>query len=108
MFRVVASLRARPDAAACFPIVEVGFMECNEPDIPEAIDRCAAAGATRVVAVPYFLHTGAHVCDDLPGLLEAANRRYPEIEFQTGDYIGLSPRVTDLLSARAEAVRKGS
>jgi sirohydrochlorin ferrochelatase len=107
MFRVVAALRARPDAAARFPIVEVGFMECNEPDISAAIDRCVAAGATRVVAVPYFLHTGAHVCDDLPGLLEAARRKYPEIEFRMGDYIGLSPRVTDLLEARSEAVTKG-
>jgi sirohydrochlorin ferrochelatase len=108
MFRVVASLRARPGAAARFPIVEVGFMECNEPDIPAAIDRCVAAGATRIVAVPYFLHTGNHVYDDLPGLLETARRRHSDIDFRMGDYIGLSPRVTDLLSARAEAVRKGS
>lgn len=101
MYRVVADLRARPDAAARFPIVEVGFMECNEPTIPEAIARCVEAGAGRIVAVPYFLHTGAHVCDDLPTLLEEARERYPAVEFLMGDYIGLSPRLTDLLAARA-------
>ena len=104
MYRVVEDLKARPAAAALFPIVEVGFMECNEPDIPEAIARCVAAGARRITAVPYFLHTGAHVCDDLPTLLEEARRRYPEVEFRMGDYIGLSPRLTDLLAARAAAV----
>ena len=103
MFRVVERFKARPDAAVRFPIVEVGFMECNEPTIPEAIARCVAAGATRVVAVPYFLHTGTHVCDDLPTLLEEAQEQYPEVEFRLGDYIGLSLLLTDLLACRAEA-----
>src|SRR5919199_4671448 len=105
MYRVVADLRARPEAAARFPIVEVGFMECNAPTIPEAIERCVAGGAGRIVAVPYFLHTGAHVCEDLPTLLEEAQQRYPGIEFLMGDYIGLSPRLTDLLAARAASLK---
>jgi sirohydrochlorin ferrochelatase len=103
MFRVVDELKARPDAAASFPVVEVGFMECNEPSIPDAVDRCVAAGATRVVAVPYFLHTGTHVADDLPTLLEEAQERHPSVTFAVGDYIGLSPRLTDLLADRATA-----
>jgi sirohydrochlorin ferrochelatase len=103
MFRVVETLKARPEAAAQFPIVEVGFMECNEPTIPDAIDRCITAGATRVVAVPYFLHTGNHVCDDLPTLLEEAQERHPSVTFLMGDYLGLSPRLTDLLAERAHA-----
>ncbi len=103
MFAVVDALKARPEVAARFPVVEVGFMECNDPPIPEAIDRCVAQGATRVVAVPYFLHTGTHVCDDLPTLLEEAQTRHPGVAFALGDYIGLSPRLTDLLAARAAA-----
>ena len=107
MYRVVDELRRRPDAAARFPIVEVGFMECNEPDIPTAIGRCIAAGAKAVTAVPYFLHTGTHVCDDLPTLLEEAQTRYPDVIFRMGDYLGLSPRLTAILSDRASgAVRK--
>ena len=104
MFRVVEVVRQRK----VFPIVEVGFMECNEPTIPDAIDRCVAAGATQVVAVPYFLHTGTHVCDDLPTLLEEAQERHPTVEFRMGDYLGLSPRLTALLEERAvQAVGQG-
>ena len=99
MFRVAEVVRHRH----AFPIVEVGFMECNEPTIPEAIARCVQNGADRVVAVPYFLHTGTHVCDDLPTLLEDARSRYPDVEFRMGDYIGLSPRVTDILAARTRS-----
>jgi sirohydrochlorin ferrochelatase len=105
---VVEDLKARPDAQRAFPIVEVGFMECNEPTIPEAIDTCVERGATRVVAVPYFLHTGTHVADDLPTLLEEAQARHPGVEFRMGDYIGLSPRLTDLLAARAASAVAGS
>jgi sirohydrochlorin ferrochelatase len=105
MFRVVETLKARPEVQERFPIVAVGFMECNEPSIPEAIDYCVAEGATSLTAVPYFLHTGTHVCDDLPTLLEEAQERHPHVEFRMADYLGLSSRLTELLMNRADAVK---
>ncbi len=99
MFRVVEDVKARN----VFDHVAVGFMECNEPTIADSADACAAAGAERIVAVPYFLHTGTHVADDLPTLLDEAQARHPHIQFQMGRYLGTSPVVTALLAARAEA-----
>lgn len=99
MFRVVEEVKARN----VFDHVAVGFMECNEPTIPDAVDACAAEGAERIVAVPYFLHTGTHVADDLPTLLEEARERHPHVQFQMGRYIGTSPLLTDILAARAHA-----
>jgi sirohydrochlorin ferrochelatase len=100
MFRVVEIVRQR----GVFPMVEVGFLECNAPTIPEAIDACAAQGATRILAVPYFLHTGNHVADDLPTLLEEGRQRHPNVEFRMGDYLGRSERLTQILAARIRAV----
>ena len=102
MYRVVELVRERGD----YPVVEVGFMECNEPDIPTAIARCVGRGAERVDAVPYFLHTGTHVADDLPSLLEAAQERYPHVEFRLAEFLGRSPRVTALVARRAESAEK--
>jgi sirohydrochlorin ferrochelatase len=99
MFRVVEVVRQR----GAFPIIEVGFMECNAPDIPTAINACAAQGATEIIAVPYFLHTGTHVADDLPTLLEQARDQYPDIAFRMGDYLGRSARLTDILQDRVAA-----
>ena len=96
MYRVVEVVKGR----GAFPIVEVGFMECNEPTIPEAIAACVAQGATEVIAVPYFLHTGKHVADDLPTLIEEAIAIYPEVTFRMGDYLGQSERLTDILKER--------
>ena len=84
-----------------YPIVAVGFLECNRPTIQESIDSCVLQGAERIDAVPYFLHTGKHVADDLPTLMGEARDRYPEIEFRLADYLGRSPRITDILGRRA-------
>ncbi|MCW3062740.1 MAG: hypothetical protein JWQ02_4561 [Capsulimonas sp.] len=101
MFRVVDVIKARQ----AFDIVEVGFMECNEPTIKDALDSCAAQGASDVTAVPYFLHTGTHVADDLPTLLDEAQARHPNIKFSMGRYLGASETVTEVLADRAAAVR---
>ena len=100
MFQVVEEVRRR----AIFDHIEVGFMECNEPDIPTAIENLLRQGAKRVVAVPYFLHAGTHVADDLPGLLEAAQKQNPDVEFLMGDYIGRDFRVADVMRDRVREV----
>ncbi len=100
MFRVLQTVRTR----GVYPIVEVGFMECNQPTIPDAIETCVSQGAARVIAVPYFLHTGNHVADDLPTLLEAAQEKHPNVEFLMGDYIGHDPQIADVLRDRANQV----
>ena len=101
MFRVVDAVKAR----SAFDIVEVGFMECNEPTIPDALDACIQQGASDITAVPYFLHTGTHVADDLPTLLDEAQIRHPDVRFSMGRYLGASETVTEVLADRAAAAR---
>lgn len=102
MFAVVEVVRQR----GVYPIVEVGFMECNEPTIPVAVARCVEQGAERIVAVPYFLHTGTHVTDDLPALLEAAQVQYPHVEILMGDYLGHDPLLADVIAERMAGAEK--
>ena len=102
MFEVVEQVRA----TNAFDLVSVGFMELNEPTIPAAIDELVASGATEVVAVPYFLHTGTHVADDLPTLLETAQQKYPTVAFTMGDYLGHDPALMDVLAERAREVAR--
>lgn len=102
MFRVVEEVKTR----GVFDDVQVGFMECNTPTIPEAVAACAEHGAEKVIAVPYFLHTGTHVADDLPTLLDEAQAEYPHLQFQMGRYLGTSPLLTDILARRASAAHQ--
>ena len=59
------------------------------------------AGAEDVVAVPYFLHPGNHVADDLPSILEEAQGKYPQVSFSMGDYIGRDAAVETVIIDRA-------
>lgn len=100
MFAVVDLVRDQN----VFSDVEVGFMECNEPDIPTAIDSLVERGAEKVVAVPYFLHSGSHVADDLPTLLEDAQEKYPGVAFLMGDFLGHDPLIADVVAERVHEV----
>jgi sirohydrochlorin ferrochelatase len=88
---------------ALFELVEVCFMELNEPAIPVAIERCVRGGATRVIGVPYFLHAGNHVISDLVHLMEQAQADYPAVEFLMGDYLGVQSQIDDVIRARIAA-----
>lgn len=100
MFAVVEQVKAR----GAFDFVAVGFMECNQPDIPDAARQCVAAGAEKVIAVPYFLHSGSHVADDLPTILEAMHAEFPSVEWLMGDYLGRDERIADVVAQRVREV----
>ncbi|HEX2060020.1 MAG TPA: CbiX/SirB N-terminal domain-containing protein, partial [Thermoanaerobaculia bacterium] len=98
--RVADVIRARN----AYPFLTIGYLDCNQPDIPAAIDACVAAGAKKIAAVPYFLHSAKHVLRDVPELLEAGRRRHPGVAIAFGDYLGHLPQIDDVLRDRVRAV----
>ncbi|MEE9274947.1 MAG: CbiX/SirB N-terminal domain-containing protein [bacterium] len=101
MHRVAAHFREEwPDR-----IVESAFLEINEPSIPGGIDLCAEAGAERIVLIPYFLHLGNHVQEDLPRFVEEGKARHPGVELILGPHLGFHPKLIEIVEERiAEAV----
>ena len=90
-----------------YPIVEIGYLDCNQPDIPAAVDACVAAGAKNIAAVPYFLHSGKHFLRDVPRILEEAARKHG-VTIRFGDYIGHLPQLDDVVLDRVRAARSVS
>ena len=60
---LAAAVRQRGGHAA----VEHAFLQYATPMFPEAVDRIVAAGAERVVIVPFFVQPGHHVTGDITG-----------------------------------------
>ena len=56
--------------------------------------------------VPYFLHTGRHVADDIPKLLDEGSRQHPDMQFLLARYLGSSTVITDILADRASMARR--
>lgn len=101
VLRLAGELRTRN----VFDPVVVGYLDCNDPDVPRAIDLCVEAGARQIVAVPYFLHSGRHFVLDLPELLEEGMRRHPGVEILMGDYVGRMPQMREVIAERVREAR---
>jgi sirohydrochlorin ferrochelatase len=94
-------LRARGEYAR----VEPAYLELCEPGIVAGGERCVAAGATRVVLLPYFLSAGVHVVEDLSAARDELARRHPGATFVLAEPLGRHPLLADVVAERArEAV----
>ena len=97
---VAAAVRA---AEPSRPVV-IAFLELMQPDLAEAVDGLAAAGATRIDVVPLFLGTGGHLRKDLPPLIEAARARHPAVSIRLHPAIGEDASVTQAMAAASLAM----
>ncbi len=87
-------------SAAVGRTVTAAFLELAEPDLPTAIDRVSADGATNIVVLPYFLHPGNHMTRDIPALAAAARERHPGVEITVAPLFGADPALVDLVVAQ--------
>ena len=97
MERVAARLRE----LGTFALVEVCHMSMQEPTLADALEQCSKAGASKVVVVPYFLHEGAHIREDIPGMLREKAAEYPDMTLILGKCLGYDESLVDLVERRA-------
>lgn len=81
--------------------VQPAYLELCEPGIVAGGDGCVAAGATRVVLVPYFLSAGVHVAEDLTAARDELAKRHPAVQFVLAEPLGRHPLLADVVAERA-------
>jgi len=91
------------DAVAYAP-VEAAFLEIAEPTIEMAGERCVAAGAERVILLPYFLSAGVHVRRDLQEHRDRLAAAHPNVEFVLAEPLGRHPLLREIVLERAREV----
>ncbi len=96
MDRIAARLRA----AGKGKIVEVCRMEGRGVPFSETFERCVAQGATTVTVLPYFLHFGVHLRQDIPEILREAIVRHPEVRLVLGKHLGYDEALVALVAKR--------
>lgn len=96
MYRVAADLKATGQ----YLTMECAFLEINQPDIPAGLTSCLEAGATQIIVIPYFLHLGRHVQEDLPRIIAAWQNENPSPKVILGQPFGYSPRLVELVQDR--------
>ena len=66
-----------------------------------------AAGARRIVVIPYFLTMGTHMRRDLPRLIAEQQARFPNVDLRAGQSLEGYPGLAQALLDRVEEALKG-
>jgi sirohydrochlorin ferrochelatase len=98
LLRIAAEVRRQVGTE----MVETAYCELQPPDIQTGIDRCLAAGATRIVLYPCLLLAGKHVILDLPAEVARAQHRCPGVDLRLAAPLGAEPGLGRLVSASLE------
>ncbi len=101
MERVAARLRQKYG----YPLVEVCFMSRLGPHFPEVFEKCVNLGASKVLVIPYFLHSGLHLVLDVPEMLQTQAQRFPAVTVQMGRGFGFDELLVDLVQRSIQETR---
>lgn len=71
-----------------FDIICHAFLELCEPDLHSRLSQLMAEKVSSVTLFPFFLAAGKHVRNDLPELVNALEKQYPECEFILLEHLG--------------------
>ena len=88
-------------ARAGLELWQSAFLEGGSPDLAGAVAQLAAAGARRVVVIPYFLTLGLHLQRDLPRIVADLAGIYKETEIVCGEPLEGHPGLVEILAERA-------
>ncbi len=99
MEHVAAALRSRHPAAT----IRVAHMELCEPTLGTVIGELAGQGCAEILVLPYFLHRGNHLREDIPGLLRDLTTRHPGLRLILGRHLGFDDAIVDVVEARWRA-----
>jgi sirohydrochlorin cobaltochelatase len=87
------------------PFVEPAFVSLAPPSVQQALERCRALGAQRVVVMPWFLFTGVlerRIREQAADFAQRAG-----IEVRVAGYFGPDDVVADLVLERYREAREG-
>ena len=86
--------------------VELGYLEVIEPTISMAVDRLAARGCKKIIAIPILLFAAGHAKQDIPKALQEAIARRG-LSVQQAEPLGLHEQVISLARRRFFAAVQG-
>ncbi len=89
---------------ADFRSVTFCFLELDEPRIANGIDKIISNKPSTVIIVPYFLHKGAHIKNDVVKDINSALENYnlDNIKVYVTEHFGVDPKLVSLVLERAK------
>ena len=76
--------------------IEVGFIEFADPLLDPALNH-AARNSERVLVLPLILNAAGHVRQDIPGAIQRARKRHPDVQFLYAPHLAVSDPLLRIL-----------
>lgn len=86
--------------------VEASFAGVTQPGLPEGIRRCVQLGARQIIAIPYFIFSGALI-NRIERIASDCRDNYPGVEIRVARTLGRDPLLLELIEERFNEVMKG-
>ncbi|MBF0177357.1 MAG: sirohydrochlorin chelatase [Magnetococcales bacterium] len=86
--------------------IEVCFIEFDDVLLDAGLEQ-AARDADRVLVIPLILNAAGHVKLEIPGHLDAARQRFPQVTFRYARPLGAEDKILELLRLRLHATMVG-
>ncbi len=93
---LVARIAARLGSAD----VLATFFSIARPNIPDQVAELAGRGVRRILLMPHFLGEGRHITKDIPELLDACRRSFPDVTLEMLPTLEDEPVLEDLVVDR--------
>lgn len=91
--KLITGLLAEPKALP----VHLAYVEFAQPSLLQVARECAEMGAQAVQVLPLFLAAGAHLADDVPGMVEEIRHNFPSLQVEVLPPLGTDPRMQFLI-----------
>jgi len=101
MERVAQLLKEKRPGA----MIETCYMSELGPHFPDILEKCVRMGADRIIVMPYFLHLGIHLREDIPAMMRAEAKKYPALTLILGRHLGFDASLADLVGKRLDESR---
>jgi sirohydrochlorin cobaltochelatase len=95
MEKIAAGLRAKLGG-----IVATCRMSGRGIPFDEAFESCVGQGAKEIIVLPYFLHFGVHLREDIPEILRENGRKHPDVRLVLGKHLGYDDALVTLVAKR--------
>jgi sirohydrochlorin ferrochelatase len=95
MERIAEGVRAKIGG-----MVETCRMSGRGIPFDKVFERCVDQGAREVIVLPYFLHFGIHLREDIPEILRKAADRHPDVRLVLGKHLGCNDALVTLVAKR--------
>ena len=99
--RPLQAIRAVLQARRPDLVVELAFLEYLSPSLDDCVAALAATGATDIRIFPVFIAQGGHLVREVPVMLAALSKRFPQVTLTMLPVAGESPIVIEAMAAAA-------